>query len=105
MQEGEALLDECTGHLFSAHVHYVIGFKNWWLLVSHLLNGFIHFLAPSNSEKANWNWLLIVISKSLNCGHDFSLQVCLCMCVFCKSLHGSLWVLSYSIEVTANLKL
>ena len=47
---GEALLDECTGHLFSAHVHYVIGFKNWWLLVSQLLNGSIH-LHPQTPKK------------------------------------------------------
>ena len=61
-------------HLFSAHVHDVIANKMGGS-VSRLLNAFIPFLAPSNSEKANWNCLLIVISESVNCGHYFSLQV------------------------------
>ena len=61
-------------HLFSAHVHDVIANKMGGS-VSRLLNAFIPFLAPSNSEKANRNCLLIVISESLNCGHDFSLQL------------------------------
>jgi hypothetical protein len=56
--------DECTGHLFSALVHYVIGNKNGWFLVSRLLNVFKPFLPPSNSEKANRSCLLIVISES-----------------------------------------
>ena len=35
--------DECTGHLFSAHVHYVIGNKNGWFLVSLLPNAIVFF--------------------------------------------------------------
>jgi len=56
--------DECTGHLFYAHVHYVIGNKNEWFLVSRLLNAFTPFFAPPNSEKASlncfWLWFLKV---------------------------------------------
>ena len=67
---------ECTGHLFSAHVHYVIGNKNGWFLVSR---------QPQTLKKqiriVFWLWFLQVI-KSTSLG--FEIQV---------------------FEVTANLKL
>ena len=95
---------ECIGYLFIAHVHYVVGNENGWFIVSRLLNAFKPFLAPLNSEKANPNCLMIVISESLNCGHDFSLQL-----FFIFYLQVFKWTsMGFEVqvfEVTANLKL
>ena len=77
--------------LFSAHVHYFIGNKNGCFLVSSL-------------KKANRNYLLIVISKSLICGHDFLLQLFLIFYLqVCKWTSMGFEVQVF--EVTENLKL
>ena len=87
--------DECTGHLFHAHV---LGNKNEWFIVSRLLNAFKPFLATSNSEKANPNCLLIVISESLNCGLVFLFQM---FFVFFQAIKS----ISLGFKVKANLNL
>ena len=61
------------------------------------------FFAPSSFEKANPNWLLIVISESLNCGHDFSFQLFFFFFQVIKST--SLGFEIQVFEVTAKLKL
>ena len=84
-----------TGHLLSAQLHYYLGNKNGWSIVSWLLNAYKPVVAPSNSEKAYLYFLLIVISESLNCGHDFSFQLFFYFNFSCKSSNWPLWVLRY----------
>ena len=61
------------------------------------------FFTRFNFEKANLNLLLIVISESVNCGHDFSFQLFFFFLQVIKST--SLGFEIQLFEVTAKLKL
>ena len=39
---------QCAGHLFSAQLHYFVGNKNGWFIVSWLLKAYKLFLPPSS---------------------------------------------------------